>query len=211
MVRYSCPLSTGVLQDLLCLKVYSWYILAGRCTPCLPTPLPSCSQLSMLVFTVMLSFSVTAYKLIHSSPYFSTLSWTYTVDSESEIIKIINLAANFLCGGLVTKFCLTLATPWIVACRLLCPGNSPGKNTGMDYYALLQGIFLTQDPGIEQESLMLPALAGRFFTTSAAWEAFLFTSHWPGYSLDFNSLISKASLQGRHYHYLYFHLRKLIQ
>ena len=128
-----------VFFKIFCLKVYSWYILAGRCTPCLPTPLPSCSQLSKLVFTVMLSFSVTAYKLIHSSPYISTLSWTDTVDNESEIIKIINIAANFLCGGLVTKFCLTLATPWIVACKaplsrefsrqeywngLLCP--SPG-------------------------------------------------------------------------------------
>ena len=27
------------------------------------------------------------------------------------------------------------------------------------------------DPGIEPESLMSPALAGRFFTTSATWEA----------------------------------------
>ena len=27
------------------------------------------------------------------------------------------------------------------------------------------------DPGIEPEVLMCPALAGRFFTTSAAWEA----------------------------------------
>ena len=28
--------------------------------------------------------------------------------------------------------------------RLLCPWNSPGKNTGVVYHALLQGIFLTQ-------------------------------------------------------------------
>ena len=27
------------------------------------------------------------------------------------------------------------------------------------------------DPGIEPEALMSPALAGRFFTTSATWEA----------------------------------------
>ena len=27
------------------------------------------------------------------------------------------------------------------------------------------------DPGIEPKSLMSPALAGRFFTTSATWEA----------------------------------------
>ena len=28
--------------------------------------------------------------------------------------------------------------------RLLCPWDSPGKNTGMGCHALLQGIFLTQ-------------------------------------------------------------------
>ena len=27
------------------------------------------------------------------------------------------------------------------------------------------------DPGIEPESLMCPALAGKFFTTSTTWEA----------------------------------------
>ena len=28
--------------------------------------------------------------------------------------------------------------------RLLCPWDSPGKNTGVGYHSLLQGIFLTQ-------------------------------------------------------------------
>ena len=36
------------------------------------------------------------------------------------------------------------ATPWAVAPRLLCPWDSPGKNTGVGGHALLQGIFLTQ-------------------------------------------------------------------
>ena len=39
-------------------------------------------------------------------------------------------------------------------------GLFPGKNTGMGYHFLLQGIFLTQ--GLNSKS---PALAGRFFTT----------------------------------------------
>ena len=43
LVKYSCPLSAGVLHALLCLKVYSWCIRGGRCTPRPPTPLPSCS------------------------------------------------------------------------------------------------------------------------------------------------------------------------
>ena len=39
--------------------------------------------------------------------------------------------------------------PWTVAARLLCPWNSPGKNTGVGSDALLQGDFLTQglNPG----------------------------------------------------------------
>ena len=35
---------------------------------------------------------------------------------------------------------------WIVARRLFCPWDSPGKNTGVDYHTLLQKIFPTQGP-----------------------------------------------------------------
>ena len=35
-------------------------------------------------------------------------------------------------------------TPWTVPTKLLCPWNSPDKNTGMGCHFLLQGIFLTQ-------------------------------------------------------------------
>ena len=54
-------------------------------------------------------------------------------------------------------------------------GDSPGKNTGVGCHALLQGIFLTQ--GSNPLSLLSPALAGRFSTTSAAWEARLTVYH----------------------------------
>ena len=33
-----------------------------------------------------------------------------------------------------------VATLWIITCKLLCPWDSPGKNTGIGCYALLQGI-----------------------------------------------------------------------
>ena len=58
LVRYSCLLSAGVLHALLCLKVYSWCIHGERCTPCPPTPLPSCSSLlfNMLSRLVIASF-----------------------------------------------------------------------------------------------------------------------------------------------------------
>ena len=46
LVRYSCPLSVGVLHELLCLKVYCWCIHGDWCTPRPPTLLPSCSVLT---------------------------------------------------------------------------------------------------------------------------------------------------------------------
>ena len=54
--------------------------------------------------------------------------------------------------------------------KLLCPWDSPGKNTRVGCHALLQGDI--PDPGIEPMSLMFPALAHRFLT----WEASLDTS-----------------------------------
>ena len=52
--------------------------------------------------------------------------------------------------------------------RLLCPWDSPGKNTGVGCH-VLQGIFLTQ--GLNPYLLHLPVLPGRLFATSATWEA----------------------------------------
>ena len=80
----------------------------------------------------------------------------------------------------------SLITTWLHACcaasvtsnslwlyglqpaRLLCPWDSPGKNTGVGHHALLQGIFPTQG---SNSRLTTPALAGRLFTPSATWEA----------------------------------------
>ena len=51
------------------------------------------------------------------------------------------------------------ATPWTIwPARLLCPWNSPGKNTGVGCHSLLQGTFPTQG---SKSSLLI---AGRFFT-----------------------------------------------
>ena len=36
------------------------------------------------------------------------------------------------------------ATPWTTAAKLLCPQDSPGKNTRVGYHFLLQWIFLIQ-------------------------------------------------------------------
>ena len=52
--------------------------------------------------------------------------------------------------------------------RFLCPWDSPGKNTGVGCHAILWGIFLTW--GLKPPSLLSPALAGGFFTTSTTQE-----------------------------------------
>ena len=74
-----------------------------------------------------------------------------------------------MCAKLLQS-CLTLCDP--MDCSLpgsSVYGDSPGKSIGMvaGCHALLQGIFLTQG---SNPDLLSPALAGRFFTTSATWE-----------------------------------------
>ena len=60
---------------------------------------------------------------------------------------------------LVAKLCLTpLWLHGLQPARLLCPWDSPGKNTGVGCYFLLQ----VPDSGTESAS---PALAGGFFST----------------------------------------------
>ena len=52
--------------------------------------------------------------------------------------------------------------------RLLCPCDSPGKNTGVGCRALLQGVFPTQD---WTRASYASCIDRRFFTTNATWEA----------------------------------------
>ena len=51
---------------------------------------------------------------------------------------------------LVTQSCLTLRAHGLQPSRLLCPWDSPGKNTGVGSLSLLQGSFPTQglNPGL---------------------------------------------------------------
>ena len=55
--------------------------------------------------------------------------------------------------------CLTLCNRGLQPARLLCPWDSPSKNTGVSCHALLQGIFLTQGspeaPALQMDFLPL--------------------------------------------------------
>ena len=67
---------------------------------------------------------------------------------------------NILCASLLSR--VSLQPHGLYPSRLLCPGNFPGKNTGVGCHAL-PPVDLP-DPGIEPESLAPPALAGGLFT-----------------------------------------------
>ena len=53
---------------------------------------------------------------------------------------VASVCACVLCHSVVYNS----VSPWIAACRRLCPWASPGKNPGVGCRALLLGIFLTQ-------------------------------------------------------------------
>ena len=59
-------------------------------------------------------------------------------------IKIRKLYSMLYCCCCLVKSCLTFSQPHgPYPARLLCPGNFPGKNTGVDWDFWLQGILLT--------------------------------------------------------------------
>ena len=75
-----------------------------------------------------------------------------------------------MCACVVTSVVPDSVQPYEVwPARLLCPWDSLGKNTGVGCHAPPPGDL--PHPGVEPMSLVPPALAGRFFTTSATWEA----------------------------------------
>ena len=56
--RDSSPFSAGDPQARLCLKVYFWGICGETCTPCPPTPPPSCSSSRRLSFSPFYSLEL---------------------------------------------------------------------------------------------------------------------------------------------------------
>ena len=68
---------------------------------------------------------------------------------------------------------LLFVTPWPT--RLLCPWDSQARTLEWVAMPPLQGIFPTQGSNLHLTS---PALAGRFFTTSATWQLRTGTAKW---------------------------------
>ena len=73
---------------------------------------------------------------------------THTADSLHCTVETNQHCKATIGGGLVAKSCRTLATHGLWPARLLCPWDSPGKNTGVGSHFLLQGIFPTQESNL---------------------------------------------------------------
>ena len=87
------------------------------------------------------------------------LCWNFP--SFPRILNILNIyivtwKSECVSGSVMSK---SLWPHGLQPTRILCPWNSPGKNTGVGCHSLLQGIFPSQ------ESNPVSCIAGGFFTT----------------------------------------------
>ena len=62
----------------------------------------------------------------------------------SQFSRWLDVTWACVCCAKVASVTSDSATLWTVACWLLCPLDSPGKNTRVACHTLLQGFFLTQ-------------------------------------------------------------------
>ena len=83
-----------------------------------------------------------------STPDLSLSPLPQDVFFENRIVSHIDIMVHLSLKVLVAQSNPTFCDP--MDCRLLCPWNSPGKNTGVACHSLLQRIFLTQvlNPGL---------------------------------------------------------------
>ena len=96
-------------------------------------------------------------------PTFVQSPHSFTVDRP----KVRRRSCNY--GGLVAKLCLTLATPWTIACQApLSMGFSRKEHRNSLPFTTPEDL---PNPAIKPTFLTSPALAGGLFTTSATWEA----------------------------------------
>ena len=119
-------------------SVFKWVYLSF--SPLLFTAICKASSDSCFAF---LRFVFLVMVLI---PVFCTMSWT-SVHSAMLVTKrqILRTPTYTVCACVLSHFSHVqlFSTPW-TSPRLLCPWDSPGKNTGVGCHTLIQGIFLTQ-------------------------------------------------------------------
>ena len=91
------------------------------------------------------------------------------LSSNNRICKLIHTPCIHACVLIRFSHVRLFVTLWIVAHQAPLSKKFPSNNTGVGCHVLHQGNL--PHPGMEPTSLMFPALAGGFFTTSTTWEA----------------------------------------
>ena len=110
--------------------------------------------------------------------------------------KLMKKRVCMLCHFSCVRLCLTQG---LQPAMLLCPWDSPGKNTRVGYHApLLQGIFPTQESN--PHLLYLTCFSRQILYPSTIWETIIKKNWWEIYSwgscifrLFFNGLYDLAS------------------
>ena len=120
-----------------------------------------------------------AFELFHvnclkySSPRTQThiISFSFKLLLQSHPLNVVShCVCVCVCVCEVTSVVSNFVRPHgLQPARLLCPWDSPGKNTGVDCSALFQGIFPTQ--GLNLCLLSLLHWQRWLFTTRFTWEA----------------------------------------
>ena len=111
------------------------------------------------------------WKKFHISCFIKTITFNLNrafkyLKIKETIFYLVKLGLSYGCSEyvlcLVAQPCL-FVTPWTIAPQAPLSVDSPGKNTGVGYHALLQGIFPTQgsDPGLLQCKQILYHLSPR--------------------------------------------------
>ena len=94
-----------------------------------------------------------------------------------------------VCGVSCFSHIWLFATPWMESPRLLCPWDSPGKNTAVGCYALLQGIFPTQGSNSRFLHLLrFRHILYHWATREASWSCILWGKCLQGWCFIFSLL-----------------------
>ena len=110
---------------------------------------------------------------------FLGLNVTVSEDRDTVFQKVVSLKGIRQVKVFMAQSCLTLQTPGLQPARLLRPGDSPGRNTGVGCHFLLRwlgrgGGGLSSRPREDSGNLSPFCIAGRFFTIRVRKEAHLF-------------------------------------
>ena len=137
-----CPRVVLVLSLWVLLRYYLLYLEAKKDVVWSLLHYCNCSSVANLCVTLCNPMDCSS-----QAPLSFSISWSLLRLRSIELVMPCN--HHVLChrgGDWVAKLCPALVTPWTVPTSLLCPWDSPGKNTRVGCHALLQGIFPIREP-----------------------------------------------------------------